>query len=60
MISDWFALAARCNGVSPRTVGTSGLAPCWMRYITMFIQPMKEATCRGVKPLYSEREREEK
>lgn len=31
MMSVWFALAARCSGVSPRTVGTSGLALCCSR-----------------------------
>ena len=50
MISVWLARAARWRGVSPLTVGTSGLASCCSKYMTIFIQPMKLATCRGVRP----------
>jgi hypothetical protein len=31
-------------------VGTSGLASCCSKYMTMFMQPMKLATCSGVRP----------
>lgn len=50
MISVWLARAAKCSGVSPRTVGRSGLASCCSKNITMFMQPMKLATCKGVRP----------
>lgn len=52
IISVWFALAAKCNGVSPLTVGISGLASCCSKYITIFIHPIKLATCNGVNPDY--------
>ena len=50
MISVWLALAARWSGVSPLTVASSGEALCWIRKMTMFMQPMKLATWRGVSP----------
>lgn len=50
LLNTWLALAAKCKGVSPLTVGTSGLASCCRRKITMFIHPMKAATWRGVNP----------
>lgn len=50
IMSVWLALAARCRGVSPLTVGTSGLASCCSRNITIFIHPIKLATCNGVSP----------
>ena len=50
MMSVWLARAARWSGVSPRTVASSGEAAAWIRKMTMFMQPMKLATCRGVSP----------
>lgn len=50
IISVWFALAAKCNGVSPLTVGMSGQASCCSKKITIFMHPMKLATCNGVSP----------
>ena len=44
MMSVWLARAARCSGVSPLTVASSGLAWFWIRKMTMFMQPMKLAT----------------
>lgn len=54
MMSVWLALAARWRGVSPLIVRTSGQASCCSKSITIFILPIKLATCKGDNPDWKE------
>lgn len=46
------ARAAKCRAVSPVDVAASGFAPCWIREVTTFVCPIKDAICSGVRPTW--------